>query len=304
MLAYVNGEFVPDEEATISVRDRGFMLGDGVYDVWRTYGGRTVRGVVERNLDRLRRSLNYIELPGDEMVTQIDEATTELVARNGDVIEAVGDIWMFTFVSRGVGYEGFEHSEPTIVSLCNPIPFAQAASLDFYKTGVSLTSSLMPRNPFLPVDPRVKSMSRLAYLRAQMKQMRTGPGNWVVLFDNEGNIAEAVAASLCLVEGDTIVHAPRHTMLPSVNLELFCECGERLGFEVKERFLTMYDYLNADEVYVLSTPYGAYPVNDLDGAPVKRAGRVGPQVMKAWEEYVEFPFTTQVHRAGTAGQTA
>ena len=69
-----------------------------------------------------------------------------------------------------------------------------------------------------------------------------------------------------------------------------------LGFAVNERPLTMYDYLNADEVYVLSTPFGAYPVLDLDGAYVKRADRVGPQVMRAWEEYVDFPFTTAVHR--------
>ena len=179
-----------------------------MYDVWRTYGGRNVRKVVERNLDRLRRSINYLELPGDELVPRVDQATSELIERNKDTIDEFGDIWMFTYVTRGVGLEGFEHSEPTIASFCNTIPFAQAASLDFYRTGVHLTSSLMPRNPFLPVDPRVKSISRLAYLRAQMKQMRTGAGHWVILFDNEGYIAEAVAAALCIVEGDTVVHAP------------------------------------------------------------------------------------------------
>jgi branched-chain amino acid aminotransferase len=296
MIAYVNGQFLPDEEAVVSIQDRGFTLGDGVFDVWRTYGGRNVRGVVERNLDRLRRSINYLELPGDELIPQIDRETSELVSRNAESIEAFGDIMLYTYVSRGVELEGF-HAGPTIATHCKAIRSFEACSLEFYKTGVHLISSLMVRNPFLPVDPRVKAASRLAYVRAQLKQMRMSPDDWVVLFDDEGHITEAVAAALCIVEGDSIVHAPSRLILPSVNLQLFCEFGAKLGFEVSERLLTMYDYLNADEVYLLTTPVGAYPVVDLDGATVKRADRVGPQIMRAWEEYVEFNFTTEMHGA-------
>jgi branched-subunit amino acid aminotransferase/4-amino-4-deoxychorismate lyase len=285
---------VPDREAVISIQDRGFTLGDGVFDVWRTYGGCNVRGVVERNLDRLRRSINYIELPGDELIPQIDAATSELVARNAESIEAVGDVMLYTYVSRGVDLDGFD-AGPTVATHCRPIRSFESCSLEFYKTGVHLISSLMVRNPFLPVDPRVKAASRLAYVRAALKQARMSPDDWVVLFDNEGHITEAVAAGLCVVEGDTIVHAPSHLILPSINLAMFCELGTKLGFEVTERPLTMYDYLNADEVYLLTTPVGAYPVIDLDGVPVKRAERVGPQIMRAWEEYVEFNFTTELH---------
>jgi branched-subunit amino acid aminotransferase/4-amino-4-deoxychorismate lyase len=299
MIAYVNGEFLPDEEATVSIQDRGFTLGDGVFDVWRTYGGCNVRGVVERNLARLRRSINYLELPGDELIPQIDKATSELVARNSKSIEELGDIMLYTYVSRGVDLTGFP-SGPTIATHCKAIRSIEACSLEFYKTGVHLTSSLMARNPFLPVDPRVKAASRLAYVRAQLKQMRMSPDDWVVLFDDEGYITEAVAAALCIVEGDTIVHAPNHLILPSINLALFCELGTKLGFDVTQRPLSMYDYLNADEVYLLTTPVGAYPVVDLDGVPVKRADRVGPQIMHAWEEYVEFNFTTVLHGAGAS----
>jgi branched-chain amino acid aminotransferase len=299
MIAYVNGQFVPDREALISIQDRGYTLGDGVFDVWRTYGGRTVRGVVERNLDRLRRSINYLELPGDELIPQIDAATTELVARNAEAIEELGDIMLYTYVSRGVDLEGFD-SGPTISTHCKAIRTFEACSLEYYQTGVRLTSSLMVRNPFLPVDPRVKAASRLAYVRAQLKQMRMAPDEWVVLFDNEGHILEAVAAGLCLVEGDTIVHAPSHLILPSINLALFCDFGKQLGFKVSERPLSIYDYLNADEIYLLTTPVGAYPVIDLDGVPVKRADRVGPQIMRAWEEYVEFNFTTELHGVGAS----
>jgi branched-subunit amino acid aminotransferase/4-amino-4-deoxychorismate lyase len=300
MFAYVNGKFVPDEEASVSIQDRGFILADGVYDVWRTYGGRSVRGVVERNLERLRRSINYIELPGDKLIPEIDKATSELVVRNAKSIEAHGDIMLYTYVTRGPALEGYQRPGPTIVTYCKQIRSFEACALKYYTAGISLASSLMPRNPFLPVDPRVKSASRLAYVRAQLKQMRMTPKDWVVLFDNEGHIVEAVAAGLCIVERDTVVHAPSHLILPSINLALFCEFGKKLGFQVTERPLTVYDYLNADEVYLLSTPFGAYPVNDLDGVPVKRAGRVGPQINRVWEEYVGFNFTTKFHGADTS----
>jgi branched-subunit amino acid aminotransferase/4-amino-4-deoxychorismate lyase len=300
MLAYVNGEFVPDEEACVSVRDRGFLLADGVFDVWRTYGGRTVRGVVERHLERLRGSINYLELPGTEIVQRVDAASSELVARNQDAIDALGDVWVFTVVTRGVGLEDLDASEPTIAIMCNPIPIAELYSLEWYETGVHLISSMMPRNPFLPVDPRVKSTSRLAYIRAQQKALRAGPGNWAVLFDNEGYITEAVAAALCIVEGGTVVHAPKWKMLSSVSLQIFCDLGIKLGFAVESRPLTMYDYLNADEVYVLATSFGAFPVIDLDGTPVNRADHVGPAIMREWVEYVGFDFMRQVHRISTS----
>jgi branched-subunit amino acid aminotransferase/4-amino-4-deoxychorismate lyase len=295
MLAYVNGEFVPEDEATISIRDRGFTLGDGVYDVWRTYGGRTVRAIAERHLTRLRHSINYLELPGSDIVAQVDAITSEIVERNRDAIDSIGDVWVFTFVTRGVGIEGLEVSEPTIVVMCNPIPVAQQCPLEWYETGVHLISSLVPRNPFLPVDPRVKSISRLAYVRAQQKMARSEPGNWAVIFDNEGYITEAVAAALCIVEGETIVHAPRWKMLPSVSLQVFSEMGAKLGIAVEERPLTMYDYLNADEAYVLATSFGAFPVVDLDGAAVKRAGLVGPKIMREWVDHVGFDFMHEIH---------
>jgi branched-subunit amino acid aminotransferase/4-amino-4-deoxychorismate lyase len=302
MLAYVNGEFVPADRACVPIQDRGFLLADGVFDCWRTYAGVNVRKIAERNLERLRQGINYLELPGDEIIKQVDDATSELVVRNREKIDAVGDVWVFTVVSRGIGSEGYDTGGHSIVSMCNPIPFARAASLDWYETGVHLISSMMVRNPFLPVDPRVKSISRLAYVRGQLKAVRAGAGNWVVLFDNEGYITEAVAAALCIVEGDTIVHAPSWKILPSIDLQVFCGVGVELGFEVKERPLTMFDFLNADEVYVLATPYGAYPVVDVDGAPVHRGDRVGPKIMREWVEYVGFDFMTQLHGAQAASQ--
>jgi branched-subunit amino acid aminotransferase/4-amino-4-deoxychorismate lyase len=298
MFAYVNGKFVPDQEASVSIQDRGFILADGVFDVWRTYGGRNVREVYARNLNRLRKSINYLELPGDELIPEIEKATAELVVRNKEFIDSVGDVMLYTYVTRGPALEGYQRPGPTIVTYCKHIRYFEACAIQYYKAGISLASSLLSRNPFMPVDPRVKSASRLAYVRAGLKMARMTPKDWVVLFDNEGYILEAYAAALCIIEGDTIVHPPSHQILPSINLELFCEIGTALGLKVIERSLSMYDFLNADESYLLSTPFGAFPVNDLDGAKVKRGDKVGPQILPRWEQYVGYNFTEKLYGAG------
>src|SRR5258708_6735954 len=104
MLAYVNGDFVPVEEAAVSVYDRGFLLGDGIFDTWRTYGGNNVRAVVERHLNRLRKSVNYLELAGSEIAAEIDEASKELVERNREeILGTTGDSWIQTVITRGRG---------------------------------------------------------------------------------------------------------------------------------------------------------------------------------------------------------
>lgn len=299
MLAYVNGEFVEADQATVSVKDRGFQLGDGVFDVWRTYGGRSLPKVYTKNLARFRRSINYLELDGSAVIAEIEQAAADLVERNQEEINAAGDVWVHSLVTRGVALEGANALEPTRVILCNPIPFPGLfAGGELYERGAYFTSSLQSRNPFLPVDPRVKSTSRLAYVRAERKQVRSQPGTYVVLFDNEGYIVEASAAGFCIVEGETIVRTPRWKALESISLDTFCALGKELGFGVEERPLSTYDLLNADEVHVVATSIAAVPVVDLDGIALKPAGRVGPKILDAWVEYVGFDFRAQARELG------
>lgn len=296
MLAYVNGQFVDDADAVISVRDRGFMLGDGVFDTWRTYGGRLVRPVVEKHLDRFRRSVNFLELDGEGIVAEFDAITKELAERNAEGIAAAGDILMFCVVTRGrtrKAIEGFDPGTPTKVVLCNPIPFSAYGGGSLYEDGVHLVPSMQAQNPFSGYDPRVKALSRLAYVRAERKQARAESGSWVALFDNQGFITEAAGACLAIVEGETIVHPPRWQTLPSVSLNVFKELAQSLGFGVEERPLGMYDFLNADESYVLSTSIAMLPIADIDGVALKRGNLVGPRILDAWKEFVGFDFVKQ-----------
>jgi branched-subunit amino acid aminotransferase/4-amino-4-deoxychorismate lyase len=85
VIIYINGAFIPEAEAKISVYDQGFMFGNGVYEIERTFGGQPFR--LDDHLDRLRRSLKYVELDGDGLVDRVRDATLEVLVRNADEID-------------------------------------------------------------------------------------------------------------------------------------------------------------------------------------------------------------------------
>ena len=148
MISYVNGDYVT--KPVVSVFDRGFVIGDGVYDSARTFGGRIFK--LDQHLERLSRSMRYIEIDPDPYASEIRRATEEVVARNMEDILAVGDAWVIQLITRGLledaGEFGFGLEEdppgasrPTIVVIVRPLNFKAFGLL--YRDGVDLGVSLL-----------------------------------------------------------------------------------------------------------------------------------------------------------------
>lgn len=293
MLAYVNGQFVPEEEATVSIRDRGFTLGDAVFEVWRSYGGTPHQPMVEKNLARLTRGLSYMELAPDKIVQEVHDAAQELIVRSQKDIAAAGDVLFFVIVSRGLGLEQVTEAHSATVTIAlSPMPFKQFGP-GLHTDGAKLVTSVMYRDPWGAVDPRIKTTSRMGYVRAERKMRRAGAGAWVVLSDNQGNVTEASGANLMLLKDGVVVRPPRERVLGGINQDTFLELAAGLGVEAEERDLTLYDYLNADEVVLTTTSVGAAPVREIDGIALKRRGDVIARVQRAWIDYVGFDFIAQ-----------
>jgi len=306
MLAYVNGDLVDDAQASVSVRDRGFMLGDAVFEVWRTYGGAYCDAMVEKNLARLSRSLRYMELDPEPVIASVRAANSTLYERNAEQLAAIGDVLVFTIVTRGFVDEiaGDQGGAPTIAMFMNPIPDrggAQAGD-DLYGKGARLATSLMYRDPWGAGDPRVKTTSRFAYARAERKMSRVGPRAWVLFCDNDGNPTECSGANLFIVEGGTIVRPPRERVLGGINMTTFLDLAQGIGVPVEERTLTLYDLLNADEVILTTTSVGAVHVKEIDGIPLTPRSDVYERVMPEWFDLVGCDFIARVREraAGAA----
>lgn len=311
MLAFVNGEFVDDEHACVSVRDRGFMLGDAVFEVWRTYAGATCDVMVRKNLERLARGLLYMELNPDPVIAAVRNAAAALIERNADEIRQRGDVLVFTIVTRGFVDElaGDQRgSTATIAIFLNPIPDRGAHfDEDLYGKGARLATSLMYREPWGPVDPRIKTTSRFAYARAERKMARAGARSWVLFCDNDGHPTECSGANIFLVKGETIVRPPREKVLGGINMTTFLELAQKLGIQVEERTLTLYDYLTADEVILTTTSVGAVRVSEIDGIPLTPRSGIYDRVMTEWFELVGVDFVARARERPTevcAGEAA
>jgi branched-chain amino acid aminotransferase len=298
MLAYVNGAFVPLEEATVSARDRGFTIGEGVFEVWRTYNARAVDEILERHRDRLARSLRYIEVDPEPVIRDVEAVWPALVERNRDEIRAAGDMWVLSIVTGGIGEEGGARGEPTVVLMPKPLPYGQGffANGQLYDVGAKLVPSLMNENPFYPSDPRVKSISRMSNTRSERKQVREGAATWAITFNREGAIAEATGAGVGIEEDGKLVVPPKWTRLESVSMQISQKLAEELDIEVEERPLTAYDILNADAAYIFGTSIAIAPVAELDGIALQRNHDVGDRILKAWIEFVDFDFVEQCRR--------
>ena len=119
---------------------------------------------------------------------------------------------------------------------------------------------------------------------------RSGSRTWTLFCDNEGNPSEVSGANLFLINGETLARPPRRTVLGGINMTTFIELAEDLGVETEERTLTLYDYLNADEVILTTTSVGAIRVTEIDGIRLQSRGDVYDRVIEKWADYVGFDF--------------
>jgi branched-chain amino acid aminotransferase len=303
VIAYVDGAYVPDDEASISVFDRGLLLGDTVYDTTRTYGGRV--WLLDEHLERLRRSLRYAEI-GDAaaIVGEVREATAAVVERSAAEIEAAGDVWVLAIVTRGVmgGLDFRATGEPTVVVALRRIDFGLFAPV-YERGGVELVASLMTRHFQGSLDARVKNSNSLAAARGELKARRVGGGGMRVgvVLNDDGSIAEVLGGNLAIVRGERLVRPPRWQALEGVSLEVTCDLARGLGLEVVEERLALYDVVNADETIVTSTNYAVLPVAALDGIPLELPRTTYGRLLEAWVERVGFDFVAQAReRAAVA----
>ena len=301
MISYVSGVYLPHGDAKISIDDRSIMFGDSVFDIARTFGGEPFK--LDQHLERLGRSMRYVELDADGLLPEIRQATHEVLARNAAEIAASGDVFVEQVITRGrVLAPGEGTGEPTVIVKLRPVYFAAFAP--FYDSGVDLHVSLLTRSFAGPLDPRAKAANRLANTRAELKGERMrhlGKGHWTLIFNEDGSIAETNSANLCIVTDGRLMLPPSHEALGGISLDTLTELAQGLGIEVFERRLAVYDVLNADEAFITATSFSVLPVAAIDGIPLAGKRDVYDALLRGWMDLVDFDFVSQAReREGLA----
>lgn len=293
-IAYYNGEYLPEDQVRIPFRDRGFLLGDGVFDMTRTFGGRIFR--IREHVDRLFRSLRALRIDAGVGPDELVGISEEVLRRNLHFLDETTDYWVAQRISRGlnaVGDEGWDQQGATVIVECIPLPLKSRAR--YYREGIDLALSPVRRTPPDALTPRAKTANYLNLITANQAVAGGGPNAYTILLDHNGNLCEGLGANVFLVR-DGRCYTPREQfVLPGVSRQCVMELARERGFEVQEADLDLHDAFNADEIFLTSTSLCIVPVRSFCGEPLHGGvpGPVTAALTQAYVDLVGFDFVAQ-----------
>jgi branched-chain amino acid aminotransferase len=292
--AYFNGEWVPEDQVVIRHTDRGFVTGDVVFDVERTFNGKSFR--MKEHVDRLYRSLKFVRIdPGlsdDEML----EISEEAISRNEHLRAPGGDFNIRQFVTRGPGRSTKDAGPATVGVTVSPIYFARYAGM--YDSGAHAVVARTRSYASDALDPKVKHYSRMNFNLAELEANDRDAGAWPILRDAAGDLTEGSGYNVFIVT-DGVIRTPTDTaILQGVSRGTVFDLAEQLDLPVSEEGLQPYDMYSADEAFFASTSYCVLPVTRVDGRTIGD-GKPGPvvnQLLAAWSESVGVDIVGQALR--------
>ncbi len=271
---YLNGEYLPAAEASISVFDRGFIFGDGVYEVIPVYGGKLFR--LQQHLDRLRYSLGEIRLPAplsDKGITLMFE---RLLNDRSD------DASIYLQITRGSAPRNHAFPDkmtPTILAYVQGLAYPDKAQRE---SGICAVS--FPDQRWQRCD--IKSVSLLANVLARQFAHEHDAAEAVLFRD--GILTEGAASTLFVVHnGGLLTPASGQSILPGITRELVLELACNHGLHCQQTDISEKQVKEADELWLSSSTKEILPIVKLDGKPVG-SGKPGPyyhQLIKLYDEF-------------------
>jgi len=201
-VVWINGEFVRENEAVISIRDPGFIYGDAVFDTARTFNGEIFK--LDAHLDRLWMSCRYIALDPPMTQAELGDITREVAERNYRSTPAGEDLWVTQRVTRGRATAGTP-SVPTVIVETTPLPLRERAR--YFMHGIPVVLPSVRRTPPWALSPRAKTHNYLNMVVAQNESTRAVPGAWPILLDEFGNVCEGLGSNIFTVV-DGVLRTP------------------------------------------------------------------------------------------------
>ena len=259
-IAYVNGEFVLEKDAVISIRDRGFLQGYSVFDTTRTFGHKIFK--LSEHLDRFYQSLKYARLNPQITKDQMAEITMELLNKNLELIHSDDDYWVTQRVSRGVSTS--EGEVPTVILETVPLPFKSRAN--YYKNGMPVVVPSVRRTPPEVLSPRAKIQNYANLVQAEFEVTSINPEGWPILLDMNGNISEGPGSNFFIIKNGKVITPKEQYVLAGISRSTTLELAAELGLETLEADIDLYDVYTADEAFVTSTSFCICPVLSVNGA--------------------------------------
>ncbi|MBN2121135.1 MAG: aminotransferase class IV [Candidatus Omnitrophica bacterium] len=299
-VVYWNGEFIPEQEARISIYDSALMFGDMIFEMTRSFNKKHFK--LRQHLERLYTGIKILRVPISMTIDEMEEAVYRTVEANEPVFADDDEHRVMIDVSRGLlslyqGVVGIPPG-PNVIIADFPLRWTVAGCGHLYDEGIKLVISSQRAIPAHLIEPKIKNRSRLFYLMANIEVSNyKGSNNWALLLDPDGFIAEGTGSNFFMVK-DNVIYTPegRNILRGITRATVMDDLALKLGIRCVEKNLETYDVYTADEVFLTSTPFCILPATYFNGVPIGdgKPGEITRLLLNTWSKIAGLDIVEQI----------
>ena len=298
-VVYMNGEFVSESEAKVSIYDSALMFGDMVFEMTRSFNQKQFK--LREHLERLYMGIKILHIPIKTSIDEFEELCIETVNQNLPYFKKTDEHSLLINVSRGpLGIYApiFNNKiEPTIIIADFPLKWTVASMAKLFDEGINLVITSQRAIPATLMDPKIKNRSRMWYQMANLEVANVeGINNWALLLDPDGYVAEGTGDNFFLIK-DGVIYTPEgRNILRGVSRNYIFELSKELNLECYEKNIEPYDIYSADEAFVTATPFCILPVSSLNKIKIGNEvmGKITSKLINKWSENVGVDIIQQI----------
>lgn len=276
-LVYLNGDYLPINEAKISVLDRGFIFGDGVYEVIPAYGGKALR--FEHHMQRLQNSLDAVRITNPLTNAQWQEVLDKLISETGSE-----DQYLYLHITRGVASRDHrfpDETKPTIFVMSSVLQSVEPALLEKGISAVTLDDIRWQHC-------NIKAIALLPNIL--LRQQAVDQDAMEAILIRDGDITEGAASNVFIVSDGVIKTPPKgKKLLPGITRDLVVELAKTHNMPVEEVSITEKEFLAANEIWLTSSTKEILPVTRINEQQVGngKPGAVWRDMYGKYQDYKE-----------------
>jgi len=298
-IVYLNGEFVPEKDAKISIYDSALMFGDMVFEMTRSFNKKQFK--LREHLERLFAGIRILRIPLDMTIEDLEVICYQVIEKNEPLFTRTDEHRLMINVSRGplaiYAHVFGGKIQPTLVVADFPLKWTVVGMGKLYDTGVNAVIPSQRAVPSYLIDPKIKNRSRIYYQMANIEVSQyKGDRNWALLLDPGGFIAEGTGDNFFIVKNRTIYTPEGRNILRGISRQYIFELAKQLNLVCLEKNLEVYDVYTADEAFYTATPFCIMPCTSINNVPIGdgKVGEITKLLLKKWSENVGVDIVEQI----------
>lgn len=298
-VVYLNGQYVPEDEAKISIYDSALMFGDMVFEMTRSFNKKQFK--LKEHLKRLYSGVKILRIPLKISINELESACYQTMKENEQFFSKTDEHRLMINISRGplsIYSHVFNNKiEPTVVIADFPLKWTVVGMGELYNTGINAVITSQRAISANLLDPKIKNRSRIHYQMANIEASQIeGDNNWALLLDTDGFIAEGTGDNFFIVKDNIIITPEGRNILRGISRDYIFEICNDLNLKCIEKNIEPYDVYEADEAFMTGTPFSILPVSSLNGLKIgkKNMGDITKLLLDTWGKNVGVDIIKQI----------